>query len=57
MEDEAVPTGMDDPSEEGPVVDSEEAPEDATPPPSKQRFSGMRGYSIVWFGQMISFIG
>ncbi|NOQ53926.1 MAG: MFS transporter [Thermoplasmata archaeon] len=56
MEDEAVPTGMDDPTE-GPVVDTEEVPEDATPPPSKQRFSGMRGYSIVWFGQMISFIG
>ena len=47
---------MDDPPEE-PAVVSDEVPEYARPPPQEEPSKGLRGYTIVWFGQMISFIG
>lgn len=40
-----------------PEVVSDEISEDTSTPPTVQRSKGLKGYTIVWFGQMVSFIG
>lgn len=41
----------------GPEVEADEVPDAAEPEVQKRRFPGMVGYTIVWFGQLVSLVG